>query len=160
MSGNGSESSKNKASYTTIHHYYRVLKTFFTWCVNEEFLKESPMVKIKFANPKLKIIQPYTNKEIQNIKATIIQRDKVSASFVDQTMEIDPTLLEKVQGENEEFKKLYQEHLDLKHRVEELNKMNFLTPELELEKKTVQKQKLKGKDRMTQIIEQYQASPS
>ncbi len=75
-------------------------------------------------------------------------------------MEIDPTLLEKVQGENEEFKKLYQEHLDLKHRVEELNKMNFLSPELELEKKTVQKQKLKGKDRMTQIIEQYQASPS
>ena len=75
-------------------------------------------------------------------------------------MEIDPTLLEKVQGENEEFKKLYQEHLDLKHRVEELNKMNFLSPEQELEKKTVQKQKLKGKDRMIQIIEQYQASPS
>jgi uncharacterized protein YdcH (DUF465 family) len=75
-------------------------------------------------------------------------------------MEIDPTLLEKVQGENEEFKKLYQEHLELKHRVEELNKMNFLSPEQELEKKTVQKQKLKGKDRMIQIIEQYQASPS
>lgn len=75
-------------------------------------------------------------------------------------MEIDPTLLEKVQGENEEFKKLYEEHLELKHRVEELNKMSFLSPELELEKKTVQKQKLKGKDRMIQIIEQYQASPS
>ena len=75
-------------------------------------------------------------------------------------MEIDPTLLEKVQGENEEFKKLYQEHLDLKVRVEELNKMSFLTPELELEKKTVQKQKLKGKDRMIEIIEQFQASPS
>ena len=57
-------------------------------------------------------------------------------------MEIDPTLLEKVQGENEEFKKLYQEHLDLKHRVEELNKMNFLSPEQELEKKTVQKLKI------------------
>ncbi len=75
-------------------------------------------------------------------------------------MEIDPTLLEKVQGENEEFKKLYKEHLDLKHRVEELNKMHFLTPEQELEKKTVQKQKLKGKDRMIEIIEQFQASPS
>ncbi len=75
-------------------------------------------------------------------------------------MEIDPTLLEKVQGENEEFKKLYEEHLDLKHRVEKLNKLSFLSPEQELEKKTVQKQKLKGKDRMTQIIEQYQASPS
>lgn len=75
-------------------------------------------------------------------------------------MEIDPTLLEKVQGENEEFKKLYEEHLDLKNRVEELNKMHFLTPEQELEKKTVQKQKLKGKDRMIEIIEQFQASPS
>ncbi len=75
-------------------------------------------------------------------------------------MEIDPTLLEKVQGENEEFKKLYQKHLDLKHRVEELNKMNFLSPEQELEKKTVQKQKLRGKDRMIEIIEQFQASPS
>ena len=75
-------------------------------------------------------------------------------------MDIDPTLLEKVQGENEEFKKLYQEHMELKHRVEELNKMSFLTPEQELEKKTVQKQKLKGKDRMSQIIEQYQASLS
>ena len=75
-------------------------------------------------------------------------------------MEIDPILLEKVQGENEEFKKLYQEHLDLKHRVEELNKMSFLSPEQELEKKTVQKQKLKGKDRMSQILEQYQGSPS
>lgn len=75
-------------------------------------------------------------------------------------MEIDPTLLEKVQGENEEFKKLYQEHLDLKHRVEKLNKMSFLSPEQELEKKTVQKQKLKGKDRMAKIIEQYETSPS
>jgi uncharacterized protein len=75
-------------------------------------------------------------------------------------MEIDPMLLEKVQGESEEFKKLYEEHLELKNRVEELNKMNFLSPEQELEKKTVQKQKLKGKDRMIQIIEQHQASPN
>ncbi len=75
-------------------------------------------------------------------------------------MEIDPTLLEKVQGENDEFKKLYEEHLELKHRVEKLNKMSFLSPEQELEKKTVQKQKLKGKDRMTKIIEQYEASLS
>jgi len=75
-------------------------------------------------------------------------------------MEIDPTLLEKVQGESDEFKKLYEEHLELKHRVEKLNKLSFLSPEQELEKKTVQKQKLKGKDRMAKIIEQYEVSPS
>jgi uncharacterized protein YdcH (DUF465 family) len=75
-------------------------------------------------------------------------------------MEIDPTLLEKVQGENDEFKQLYEEHLELKHRVEKLNKLSFLSAEQELEKKTVQKQKLKGKDRMIKIIEQYEGSPS
>ena len=75
-------------------------------------------------------------------------------------MEIDPTLLEKVQGENDEFKKLYEEHLELKHRVEKLNKMSFLSAEQELEKKAVQKQKLKGKDRMSKIIEEYEASLS
>jgi uncharacterized protein YdcH (DUF465 family) len=75
-------------------------------------------------------------------------------------MDIDPTLLEKVQGENHEFKKLYEEHLELEHRVGKLNKMSFLSVEQELEKKTVQKQKLKGKERMLKIIEQYESSPS
>ncbi len=74
-------------------------------------------------------------------------------------MEIDPTLLEKIQNENNEFKKLYEKHAQLKHRVEELNHMKFLSPEQEVEKKTIQKQKLKNKDRMTEIIDQYQASP-
>lgn len=82
MSGNGSESSKNKASYTTIHHYYRVLKTFFTWCIKEDFLKESPMAKIKFANPKLKMIQPYTNKEIQNMLAVCDYDFRHNAQFL------------------------------------------------------------------------------
>ena len=75
-------------------------------------------------------------------------------------MEIDPILLKKMQGESEEFKKLYEEHLKLKHRVGKLNKMSFLSAEQEVEKKAVQKQKLMGKDRMIKIIEQSEASPS
>ena len=74
-------------------------------------------------------------------------------------MEIDPTLLEKIQSENDEFKKLYEKHSQLKHRVEELNHMRFLSPKQEVEKKTIQKQKLKDKDRMMQIIDQHQATP-
>jgi len=73
-------------------------------------------------------------------------------------MEIDPTLLEKIQSENNEFKKLYEEHSQLKNRVEELNHLKFLSPVQEIEKKTIQKQKLKNKDRMSEIIDQYQAS--
>ena len=82
MSGNGSESSKDKASYTTVHHYYRVLKTFFTWCVKEEFLKENPMAKIKFANPKLKVVQPYTVKEIQTMLAVCEYDFRHNAKFL------------------------------------------------------------------------------
>lgn len=74
-------------------------------------------------------------------------------------MEIDPTLLEKIQKENDEFKNLYREHTALKLRVEELNQLKFLSPEQEVEKKTIQKQKLKNKDRMMQIVDAYQASP-
>ncbi|GJL77978.1 MAG: hypothetical protein NPINA01_09670 [Nitrospinaceae bacterium] len=72
-------------------------------------------------------------------------------------MEINPELLEKIKGENEEFKKLYEEHSALKNRVEELNKMKFLSSEQEIEKKKHQKEKLKAKDRLEEILSTYQA---
>ena len=40
LSGNGSESSRPKATYCTVHHYYCVLKAFFNWCVREGFITE------------------------------------------------------------------------------------------------------------------------
>ena len=73
-------------------------------------------------------------------------------------MEIDQDLLEKVRTSNDEFRKLYDEHLVLKTRVEELNKMKFLSPEQEVEKKTIQKKKLQQKDRMNEIVGEYEAS--
>lgn len=73
-------------------------------------------------------------------------------------MEINPDLLEKIQNENEEFKKLYKEHTVLKNKVEELNKMKFLSGEQEVEKKKHQKEKLKTKDRLEKILGAYQAN--
>jgi len=73
-------------------------------------------------------------------------------------MEINQDLLEKVKTSNNEFRKLYDEHLTLKSRVAELNKMKFLTPEQEIEKKTIQKKKLQQKDRMNKIVGEYEAS--
>ena len=63
-------------------------------------------------------------------------------------MDIEPQLLEKMKSESKEFKKLYEEHVDLKSQVENLNKRKFLTPEQELEKKGIQKQKLKRKQKL------------
>lgn len=69
LNGNGSESSQEEASYSTVHHYYAVLKAFFNWCVREGFLTESPVAKVKMSNPKLKVIQPYASEEIAKMLA-------------------------------------------------------------------------------------------
>ena len=73
-------------------------------------------------------------------------------------MEINLDLLEKVQKENEEFRGLYKEHTTLKQKVEEFNKMKIITPQQEIEKKKHQKQKLSLKDRMEEILNEYQSS--
>ncbi len=67
-------------------------------------------------------------------------------------MEVDLELLEKVKRENPEFKKLFDEHSELKNRVDDLNKLKFLNPDQEIEKKNIQKLKLKNKDLMEKII--------
>lgn len=72
-------------------------------------------------------------------------------------MEIDPQLLSKIQNDNEEFKKLYVEHNTLKQKVVELNKLKFLSSEQEVEKKQHQKEKLKAKDRLEKILNEYEA---
>lgn len=67
LKGNGSETSRGKASHTTVHHYFVVLSNFFGWVASEGFLKESPTTKIKVARPKAKVIKPYTNEEISRM---------------------------------------------------------------------------------------------
>jgi len=56
---------------------------------------------------------------------------------------------------NEEFKKLYNEHLELEKKIAEFDSKHYLTPEEELERKRLQKIKLAGKDRMFEIIKEY-----
>ena len=64
VSGNGSETSKRKASFTTIHHYFVVLANFFGWAVREGFLDLDPTSTIKMAKPKEKVIKPYSQDEL------------------------------------------------------------------------------------------------
>jgi uncharacterized protein YdcH (DUF465 family) len=72
-------------------------------------------------------------------------------------MEIDPQLLDKIQNDNEEFKKLYAEHNVLKQKVGELNKLKFLSGVQEVEKKKHQKEKLKAKDRLEKLLSEYES---
>jgi site-specific recombinase XerD len=82
LEGNGSETSQNKASHTTVHHYFVVLANFFGWVVREGFLSESPTAKIKIAKPKEKVIKPYTQEEVIRMLAVCDKDYERNARFL------------------------------------------------------------------------------
>lgn len=65
-------------------------------------------------------------------------------------------LVDRVKQENEEFRKLAEEHRALDLQLEELNKLRHITSDQEVERKNLQKQKLMKKDRMIAILREYQ----
>jgi site-specific recombinase XerD len=82
LTGNGSESSRPKATYCTVYHYYSVLKTFFNWCVREGFITETPLAKIKLKNPKLNVVQPYSNQDVLKLLEVCDYDYKNNAKFL------------------------------------------------------------------------------
>ncbi len=69
--------------------------------------------------------------------------------------ERDEALINKLINHDETLRKYWEEHLELKKRVEEYNKRVYLTPEEELEKKRLKKIKLRGKDKIEAILAEY-----
>ncbi len=54
-----------------------------------------------------------------------------------------------------ELRRYYEEHVELKRRLEDLRQKPYLTEEEKLEEKRIQKQKLAGKDRIMEILARY-----
>jgi uncharacterized protein YdcH (DUF465 family) len=70
-------------------------------------------------------------------------------------------IVELLKKENEEFKKLSEEHRSLDVLLAEMdNKKRYLSPEEEFERKKIQKQKLLKKDRMAELVREYKKSQS
>jgi uncharacterized protein len=67
-------------------------------------------------------------------------------------------IAELLKKENEEFRKLNEEHRGLDVQLAEIDNKRYLTPEEELERKKIQKQKLLKKDRMAEIVREYKKS--
>jgi len=72
-------------------------------------------------------------------------------------MDIKSSTVKQLLSENDSFRKLYEEHLKYERQLEELGKARYLTPEQELQRKTIQKLKLNGKDRMSRLVRQAQS---
>jgi uncharacterized protein len=64
-------------------------------------------------------------------------------------------LIEHLKQTNPEFRQLMEEHLQYERQLDALNQLRYLTSEQELEKKRVQKIKLRGKDRMAEILKEH-----
>jgi uncharacterized protein YdcH (DUF465 family) len=67
-------------------------------------------------------------------------------------------VVENLKKENEEFKKLMDEHHGLENLLAEIDKKMHLTAEEEIERKRIQKQKLLKKDRMAELIRDFMKS--
>jgi uncharacterized protein YdcH (DUF465 family) len=69
----------------------------------------------------------------------------------------ESALIEHLKQTNPEFRQLAEEHLQYESQLEEYNNLRFLTSEQELHKKQVQKFKLRGKDRMAELLKEHKA---
>ena len=64
----------------------------------------------------------------------------------------DEALITEVTKDNEELKKLWEEHLEYKEKIAELDRRPYLTPDQTVERRRLQKFKLVGKDRIEEIL--------
>ena len=64
-------------------------------------------------------------------------------------------IIEKLKQGNEEFRKLYDEHHHLDVQITEIDRKVYLTPEEDLERKKMAKQKLHLKDKMAEMVRDF-----
>ncbi len=64
-------------------------------------------------------------------------------------------IIELLKNQDEEFRKLYNEHRELDSLLKEMDKKNFLSEEEEFEKKRLKKEKLYKKDKIAEYVKNY-----
>ena len=67
----------------------------------------------------------------------------------------DVELVIKLMGQNEELKKLYDEHIALEEQLRKFEVKRHLTTEEEINRKKLQKTKLAGKDQILKILSDH-----
>lgn len=72
--------------------------------------------------------------------------------------ENDLLLIRKLIPKNKELKVLWDEHLEYEEKLDQLNKRRYLSTEEEVRRKELQKLKLKGKDKIAEILRSYRDS--
>ena len=68
--GRGRRTTYKKASPATVYHYAKVLKFFFSWAKDEEYLTKNPAVRLELPRPHYRQIEPYSNEEVKDMLDT------------------------------------------------------------------------------------------
>jgi uncharacterized protein YdcH (DUF465 family) len=64
-------------------------------------------------------------------------------------------IVETLKKQNEEFKKISEEHRNLDELLAEMDSKHYLSPAEEIERKRMQKLKLVRKDRMAELMREF-----
>ena len=67
-------------------------------------------------------------------------------------VETDQDLIQRLSEENPRFRKLHEEHLLFEKQLQEYDDMTYLSDEMDIERKKIQKLKLAGKDEMEAML--------
>lgn len=70
----------------------------------------------------------------------------------------DLEMIESLMKTNVELKALYDQHIEFEKELEKLNNKSYLTPIEDIERRTIQKKKLLGRDRIEIILRQHRAA--
>lgn len=68
------------------------------------------------------------------------------------SINIEEPAAKKLLAENEDFQRLWAEHQVYEQQLADLDRLHHLLPNQELERRTIQKLKLAGKDKMAAIM--------
>ncbi len=66
----------------------------------------------------------------------------------------DLELIERWKETEPDLRRLWEEHLEYEEQLDAFNKRVYLTPTEQMERKTLQKKKLKGRDQIERILAQ------
>ncbi len=72
--------------------------------------------------------------------------------------ENDLKLIRKLIPKDPELKTLWDEHLEYEEKLDQLNKRRYLSTEEDIRRKELQKLKLKGKDKIAEILRAHRDS--
>lgn len=69
-------------------------------------------------------------------------------------------IIETLKIQNEEFRKIYNEHRELDRILSEMDKRHYFTQDEEIERKRLKKEKLFKKDKIAKLILEYKKQHS